>query len=239
MSKSFNLGAAILLAGLGLAGWGSIHPPRAKAQTSHDFQIWNAVFFTGQALRQERGPTFWFDAHARRSSAGSVVILRPGVGYALSSWASIWVGYAWGPGFLDASSSRVDVQGVWEQATFTYRKGGRFTLQARTRFEQFWSDAGSGMFPRIRQFGRFNYRPSEDVPVGLALWDEVFFGLKSTDWADAGFFENRLFGGLAIFANKSVFRVEPGYMFLNVTQGSAKILSHVLVINFFIDFQPK
>ncbi len=168
-----------------------------------------------------------------------MLILRPGVGYALSSWASLWVGYAWAPAFVDASSTRVDVQGIWEQATFTYKKAGRLTLQARTRFEQFWSDTGSGMFPRLRQFGRFNYRRSEDVPVGLAVWDEVFFGLKSTDWAEAGFFENRIFAGLAIFANKSIFRIEPGYMFVNVTQGSAKILSQTLVINFFIDFKPK
>ncbi len=184
--------------------------PRAEAQTVKDFQLWTAVFFTAQPLPGPTGPTFWFDAHARRSSPGSVLILRPGLGYAFAPWASVWLGYAWAPAFLDATGTRVDTQGLWEQLTLTYSGKPRVTLQSRTRFEQFWSDAGAGMFPRIRQLARAHVRPSERIPVGLAIWDEVFFGLKSTDWADAGFFENRVFAGLAILAGHGFLRVEPG-----------------------------
>jgi len=212
--------------------------PSAKAQTENDFQLWTALFFTGHAVPGARGPVFWFDAHARRGNAGTLMILRPGLGYAFASWASVWVGYAWTPVFLDETSERVATQGVCEQLTLTYRQAPRLVLQARTRFEQFWSDAGPGMFPRLRQFMRANYRPSEGVPVGLALWDEVFFGLKSTAWASAGFFENRIFAGLAIFAVEDRFRVETGYMFVNAIRGQGKILKHVLAINLFVTFKP-
>jgi len=213
--------------------------PSAKAQTKDDFAIWTALFFTGQAFHDAKSPTFWFDAHARRSDAGTLLILRPGLGYAFAPWVSIWAGYAWTPFFLDETSTRVDTQGVWEQLTFNYRGAPRLALQSRTRFEQFWSDAGSGMFPRFRQFVRANVRPSESVPVGLALWDEVFVGLKAPSWGQTGFLENRIFAGMAIFGAKKRFRVEPGYMFVNVTRGSAKLLSHVLAINLFVTFKPK
>lgn len=111
-------------------------------------------------------------------------------------------------------------------------------LQSRTRFEQFWSDAGSGMSPRLREFVRANYHPSSSVPVGIAFRDEVFFRMKTTDWGQAGFFENRVFAGLALFANK-VLRVEPGYMFVNATKGSEKLLSHVLAVNLFVALKRK
>ena len=75
--------------------------------------------------------------------------------------------------------------------------------------------------------------------MGLALWDEAFFGLKSVQWADAGFFENRIFAGLAIFGAKGRFRVEPGYLFINQSLGPRKRLSHILAINLFVTFKPK
>lgn len=62
--------------------------------------------------------------------------------------------------------------------------------------------------------------------------------MKTTDWGQAGFFENRVFAGLALFANK-VLRVEPGYMFVNATKGSEKLLSHVLAVNLFVALKRK
>jgi hypothetical protein len=237
--RHLSCNADVVLAVATMAAALLLGAPEAEAQTTSDFQIWTATFFTAHALPGPRSPTFWLDVHARRSDPGTVLILRPGLGYAFTPWASVWAGYAWNPLFIDATGSRVDVQGVWEQVTFTYHRASKLTLQSRTRFEQFWSDAGAGMFPRIRQFVRANYRPSEDVPVGVALWDEAFFGLKSVEWADAGFFENRIFAGLAIFGGKGRFRVEPGYMFVNVSQGSVKRLNHVLGLFFFVSFKPK
>jgi len=83
MTKPSSLRAAVVLAALTPAGLALSSAPCAKAQTRHDFQIWNAVFFTGQALRADKGPVFWFDA-----------------------------------------------QGVWEQATFTYKRAGHFEIPA-------------------------------------------------------------------------------------------------------------
>jgi len=239
MTKASSWRAAVALAALAVAGWTLSSSTCAKAQTRRDFQLWGEFFFTGQVFHADRGPIFWLEGAARRRSIGTQPVLRPAAGYALSSWASLLVGYTWEPQFVDASSTWIKTQGVWEQATFISKASERVILESRTRFMQLWSDAGSGMSPILRQLGRVLCRPSEDVPVGLAVWDEVFFGLRSTDWADAGLFENRFFAGLAIFANKSVFRVEPGYMLLTQTQGSEKVIGQVLMINFFVNFRPK
>jgi hypothetical protein len=212
-------------------------PSEGYADTQSDFQIWTAFFATDQLFAKTPSLTFWFDAHARRSDPGSVLILRPGLGYAFTPWFSVWAGYAWNPVWSDATGERNDVRGPWEQFTFDHHVR-RLTFQSRTRFEQFWSDVGDGMYPRLRQFVRTNVRPKESVPVGVALWDEAFFGLKSTSWADAGFFENRAFAGLAIFTGKT-FRVEPGYMLVNVKRGSTMLLGHTLAINMLFSFKPK
>jgi hypothetical protein len=52
-----------------------------KAQTQSDFQIWTAGFVTAQLRPEMRSPMLWFDAHARRGDEGTLLILRPGVGY--------------------------------------------------------------------------------------------------------------------------------------------------------------
>jgi hypothetical protein len=225
------------LVGLLLAAALLVTPSRSYAQTESEFAIWTAAFATAQLFPKPPSPTFWLDVHARRSEPGTLLILRPGLGYAFTSWGSIWVGYDWVPSFVDATGERVDTHGIWEQLTFDYAPR-RLTFQSRTRFEQDWSDAGSGMRPRLRQFVRTNVKPSESVPLGIALWDEVFFSLKSTEWARGGFLENRLFAGLAIFANR-FFRVEPGYMFVNVKKSDTVLLSHIFAINFFVNYKPK
>ena len=213
-------------------------PSQSYAQTESDFAIWTAAFATAQIFREAPSPTLWLDVHARRSDPGTLLILRPGVGYAFTPWGSIWVGYDWVPSWVDATGERVDTQGIWEQLTFDYAPR-RLTFQSRTRFEQDWSDAGSGMRARLRQFVRTNVKPSESVPLGIALWDEVFFGLNSPEWTHSGFLENRVFAGLAIFANRFC-RVEPGYMFVNVKRpDNSVLLSQIFAVNFFVYYRPE
>lgn len=109
---------------------------RAAAQKESDFEIWGALFFTGQVFDNTPTPSFWFDAHARRSERGTVHILRPGVGFAFASWGSVWLGYAWTPEWLDATGERRDEHRIWEQLTLDCRRVVGLLIQSRTRFEQ-------------------------------------------------------------------------------------------------------
>jgi len=210
----------------------------ADAQTDKDFAIWGALFATGQVFADEPSPTLWLDVQPRRGDKGTVLILRPGVGYAFAPWVSLWAGYAWVPVWSDATGQRVDEQRVWEQLIFDYRSKHGLWFQSRSRFEQRFSNAGSGTAHRFRQLVRLNYRPKKSVPVGIAFLDEVFVGIQSASWAKQGFDQNRAFLGLAIYAFEKLFRTEIGYLNVYLSRQPNQ-LEHILSINFFVSFKGK
>lgn len=213
-------------------------PTEADAQTPSDFAIWSAVFFTGQLYADEPSPTFWFDGHARRSDNGTVVIMRPAFGGALTPWASLWLGYAWVPEWTDLTGERTDEHRVWQQIIFDANQVPGLVMQSRTRFEQRFLNGFSGAAHRFRQFVRVNYRPSAKLPVAVAFWDELFIGMSSAGWAKRGFDQNRAFLGLAVHAVDGRLRVEVGYLNVVITR-EQRSLSHVLALNFFVPFKGK
>lgn len=220
----------VLLVGVGLA-----IEAGASAQTESDFEIWTAAFFTGQLFSDTPTPTFWFDAQARRSEVGTVVILRPGVGVALAPWASLWLGYAWTPTWLDATGALLDEHRVWEQLTLDFRRVSGLLLQSRTRLEQRFQTDSSGTSHRFREFVRLNYRPTQRLPIGIAFYDEVFLGMRGAGWAKQGFDQNRAFLGLAVFALEALFRVEVGYLNVFLSREPNRIV-HALSLNFFVSY---
>jgi hypothetical protein len=210
----------------------------ADAQTDKDFAIWTALFATGQVFADEPSPVFWLDAHARRGDKGTVGLFRPGIGYAFAPWVSLWVGYAWIPEWFDATGQRTDEHRVWEQLIFDYHGKQGVWFQSRTRFEQRFSNVGSGTAHRVREMVRLNYRPKESVPVGIAFLDELFVGMEGASWAKEGFDQNRAFLGLAIYAFGKLFRTEVGYLNVYLSRKSNQ-MTHVLALTFFVSFKSK
>lgn len=76
------------------------------------------------------------------------------------------------------------------------------------------------------------------MPVGIALWDEVFVGIEGATWAKQGFDQNRVFLGLAVYAFEKLFRVEVGYLNVYLSRQQNR-LDHVLSINFFVSFKGR
>ena len=210
---------------------------RAEAQVEDDFALWAALFFTGQVHTDTPSPTFWLDAHVRRFESSVLSILRPAVGYALAPWFSLWLGYAWVPDWNDDTGQRSDEHRLWEQFIFTYRSTP-VLFQSRTRFEQRYLRGASGTAHRFRQFVRFNYKPKESIPVGIALWDELFVGIQGATWAKQGFDQNRVFLGPAIYTLDGFFRIEVGYMNVYLARETNQLV-HVASFNFFVNFRGK
>jgi len=210
-------------------------PQWARAQTDEEFGIWVGLFVTGQVHAKAPSLTTWFDVAGRREANGSTVILRPGIGYQIRPWMSVWLGYAWVSVFADVTGTRVHENRIWEQLTLDYRNIPGFLFQSRTRFEQRFAYGDIGH--RYRQAVRFNYQP-RSFPLGVALWDEVFIGMGSSDrWTD-GFDQNRLFVGPALFAFDGIFRAELGYQFVYLSREVNRSV-HLLVINFFVNLRGK
>ncbi|MEM8606220.1 MAG: DUF2490 domain-containing protein [Myxococcota bacterium] len=210
----------------------------AEAQTESDFAIWGALFFTGQVYADSPSPVFWLDVQGRQDDAGTVGLFRPGMGLAFAPWGSLWLGYAWIPTWRSATGERLDEQRVWEQLLLTYRGEQGVLFQSRTRVEQRFLKEASGTAHRFRQFARFNYRPRKRLPVGLAIWDEVFVGIQGATWAKQGFDQNRIFAGLAVYDGTGIFRTEVGYLNVYVSR-ETNIINHVLSMNFFVTFKGR
>ena len=99
------------------------------------------------------------------------------------------------------------------------------------------------LLPRLigedpRQLARLNYRPKEDIPVGLAFWDELFLGMAAADWAAKGFDQNRAHLGLAIYSKNELFRTEIGYLNVYLNRQINR-MSHVLALTFFVSHTGK
>lgn len=209
----------------------------AAAQDREELQIWAALLSTFDLHEDRKVPSLWLDVHARRGGAGTVHILRPGVGWRVADFLSLWVGYGWVPVFTDGAGT-VHEHRIWEQVILQHRTPSRIALQSRTRLEQRFSTAGDDLGWRVREFLRFAWQPSPDVPLGGVMWDELFLGLGDTDWgAPGGFDQNRLFLGMFLKAAPWA-RFEAGYLSVYVRRATGDLLAHVLAVNLFINAGP-
>lgn len=207
----------------------------ASAQTAQQFDIWAGLFVNGQFKSDAPSGTTWFDLQGRRSGDGTTLIVRPGLGYVIRPWVTLWLGYAWIPEFIDATGERIDEHRIWEQLTLDYRGKG-ILFQSRTRVEQRFREGD--VAHRFRQVARFNYQPRETLPVGFVAWDELFLGMTGANWAQKGFDQNRLFVGPAVFAFDGIFRAEVGYQF-NYLNRTPNRIAHVLALNLFVNVRGK
>ncbi len=174
----------------------------AHAETQNDNGLWVVAIAQGSAGSEGSDPSrvkWWLDVQARFSGDAdgfSQGIVRPGIGYAVTEKAAVWLGYAW-IRTLPASGGNLDEHQVWEQLTWSSRLN-QINFLSRTRLEQRFRDGGDDTGWRLRQFFKFTYPLPNKPSVSLVGYDELFFALNNTDWgAESGFDRNRLFLGAA------------------------------------------
>jgi hypothetical protein len=212
-------------------------PTAASAQTTQRFEQWLSMPMTLNLSDSAPGFQLWLDEHVRRGPGQTVHITRPGIGYRITPWAAVYLGYAWVPVFVDAPQDVINEHRIWEQVIFNFAvPGARLDIQLRTRFEQRFSEQGDDVGLRLRQFGRLLYHFTADGPFGLVLWDEVFIPLTDTDWGQqASFQQNRLFFGPSVDIPR-LGRLEMGYMwnFLNNPHPAQDVNAHVFYIQLLV-----
>lgn len=209
-------------------------PTSAAAQPEQDFAIWGAMFFTAQLDQRAPSVAFWLDVQGRQNDSSTAQVIRPALGVTLSSWASLWLGYASLLTWFDGPAERTTENRLFEQLILKYRRDG-LLLMSRTRAEQRYLQEAPGMANRFREMVRVNYRPKERVPVGIAFKDEVFFQFGGDAWAAQGFEQHRVFLGLAMFPVAKILRVEVGYLNVFLSRDRNR-MSHVLSISFFLSY---
>ncbi len=205
----------------------------AFAETENTFQSWTALFVQGRT-RTEPGPSpvYWMDLQVRRGSATTVLLARPGLGYAFDQRFSVWAGYAFVPTFIDGGEDRYENR-AWEQFMAVFKPGDS-TWTLRTRAEQRFVVDAEDVGYRFRQLVRLQQLVAPRFAA--VVWDEVFFGVNDTDFGQlAGFDQNRAFVGPAWLPESGV-RLEAGYLSVVQRRPEVTVLVHALSVNAFLNF---
>jgi hypothetical protein len=202
-------------------------PRPVRGETRTETQYWTAAFLTARITGEtpaEPGMSGWFDVHGRFGEDRSVAIVRPGLGYRFSGFVSGWVGYAWVPTWVDEAPT-IHEHRIWQQAILQGTEG-ILRYQIRPRVEQRLREGQDDVGLRFRLFVRANFRLMDQVPLDVATWDELFFGLNETTWGQVGGFDqNRVFLGLSY--TFGAIRTEAGYLNVAIHRlGGSWLIQH-------------
>jgi hypothetical protein len=214
--------------------------PTAWAELADDFRIWGNVTARGNfgfidpAFKPLRWST---EVQPRTREEGEdmdQLLIRPGIGYAVTDHSSVWIGYAHVINF-PAAGDNIHEDRFWQQYMWSGATPlGAFT--SRTRFEQRWQTNGNETGGRFRQMFKLSWPLPFYQPVSLVGWDEVFVNLNDTNWgARQGFDQNRGFAGIGYRVLPPVL-VEIGYMNQYINKSTLDNMNHVLSLNLFLDF---
>jgi len=142
-------------------------------------------------------------------------IFRFGLGY-LWKDTSLWLGYAITPSYEDKLEDFLYQNRFWQD--FTYE---RSFFYYRSRLEQRWTESNKGIREKmdlntcdvnIRWRHRFLFTPETEKRINPMIYNELFFNLKKTCWANKkGLSKNRLFLGFWIPLAKE-WTLELGYI---------------------------
>jgi len=198
-----------------------------SAAVESDGQGWFLATARGPIARDWR---LYLEAQPRIDGDGlRQLILRPALGYQVTSVWSLWQGYGWTPS-LDpfTGENRIFQQSLVE----TPRGELPFALTNRTRLEQRWIEDASGVSLRARHMLRA-VLPIDAAPAwALVAYDEPFVTLNTTTRGPAaGFDQNRAFFGLSRTLGAGM-RLEFGYLnqFVETPSGTPDLLRHVALL---------
>ncbi|MET0594786.1 MAG: DUF2490 domain-containing protein [Polyangiaceae bacterium] len=209
----------------------------ANADTRTETQYWTAAFLTARITGEKAadpGLSGWFDLHGRFGEDRTTAIVRPGLGYRFSGLVSGWAGYAWVPTWIDDAPT-IQEHRIWEQGIVQGAEG-ILRYQIRPRFEQRFREGQDDVGLRLRLFLRSNLRLTDELPLDIAIWDEVFVGLNETAWGQVGGFDqNRIFVGPAYTFGPA--RLEAGYLNVVIRRpGGSWVVQHNPLVAVVVSF---
>jgi len=224
------------------AGCASLLGSGGIAQTVDDGGAWFGWFAQGKlaAADSTLAPLrWWLDVQDRQRDEGEhfdQLLLRPGLGWALTDRLTVWAGYA----YIATDPVRRDEFGenrLWQQLTYNAPTEG-FTLQGRARVEQRFLETDGDTGWRLRVMGKAMVPLNDDKSLFASVWDEAFWDLDGTDWGQRqGFRQNRAFAGLGVHLDEAhKVWLEVGYLNQWIDRRGPDKENHLLSISLFTIF---
>jgi len=176
-----------------------------------DGRVWWNV--TAQERAGTQSPWRWYmevqGRHRDGLSDFDQLLVRPAVGFDLTSRSSLWVGYGYTPSY-PAVGDVVTENRYWQQYLWVAPAvGGVF--QSRARLEERAIERNDKVAWRLREFMRFTRPIARSGALTAVVWDEVFVHLNDTTRTVQGFDQNRVFAGIGLPAGRRG-RFEIGYL---------------------------
>lgn len=227
-----------------LAGWAAALCMSASPAAAVDQDVGSWLIVVAQGDFGSVSPKlerlkYFFDPQVRLlgdNDGFSQGLIRPALGWGIFGRGAVWAGYTYLRTQPFSGSPTTEHQ-AWQQFSWS-EPSGAFTRLWRTRLEQRFLTDSDEVGVRLRQLFRTTLPIRQGSPLSVAVWDEVFFHLRDTDWGQqTGFDENRFFIGLDWkYAPKVGAIVEIGYMNRYIERpGAPNRLEHIVSATFFFN----
>ncbi len=206
----------------------------ADSELNQDFRLWTPLYLNFPLSGPVKG---YMEANPRFSDDASQIdqlILRPAIGYKLTSTISLWQGYAW---VANYEPTYTQEHRIFQQLIYS-NKFSTFKLLSRSRLEERWIQNAIGTAVRARTMLRGDIPLLTHPALAFAAYDEIFVNLNTLrQGPEAGFDQNRFFLGINYTISPN-FNVDAGYQLQvinTVLSGLANQANHILLLQFFIN----
>lgn len=182
--------------------------------TTRDSQFWTSITAMVPASNNSPKIRYWFEIQNRvgdEVSQLSQLLLRPGVGYEIAPFTTIWLGYARIYTAAPFTTNPFDENRIWQQILWS--KGfTHWQATVRGRLEQRFMPNTIHTEWRYRQLFKGAFAIPHHDKYTFVLSNEVFFHLNDFNHQNnQGFDQNRFFTGFGYKTNKNT-NVEIGYL---------------------------
>ncbi len=212
----------------------------AECALERDFQSWFNITAIGKTHSKDKilgRVQYWLEGQQRLgddSSRFSQILLRPGLGYALTENLSIWLGYAWIYTGKPNTPNPFEEDRIWQQLLWikTYRS---LTLMSRTRTEQRFLENNPKTAYRFRELIKISVPLKHYPEFSFVTSDELFLHKNNFVGTNSrGFDQNRYFIGLG-YKISPIATTELGYMNQYIRRfGVPDFLANIVSINFYL-----
>ncbi|KTD65979.1 DUF2490 domain-containing protein [Legionella shakespearei] len=182
--------------------------------TSSDSQFWTSITAMVPASKDSPKIRYWLESQNRigdEVSQLSQFILRPGIGYELTPFTSVWLGYARIYTAAPFTNDPFDENRIWQQLLWS-KRFTHWHATVRGRLEQRFMPNSIHTEWRYRHLFKGAFAIPHHDKYTFVLSDELFFHLNDFNHQNnQGFDQNRFFTGFGYKTNKNT-TVEIGYL---------------------------
>ncbi len=166
-----------------------------QAEVTNDLQNWSLITLN-KDLNDHWG--LYLEAQNRLGqnfSGERRVLVRPAVKYKINNNTSLWLGYAWTPGFTNGNLNNENR--LWQQVAYNKRFTNKLESFNYFRLEERFIEGAGSTSIRNRLLAGLKYPILNSKTWKFVVFDEIFINYNSADnGPQAGCDQNRIFTGV-------------------------------------------